>query len=189
MEEQELPSNSILCLSFVSTILGIAWFKEDTNEIFVDAITTSSETFVDIMFTLKSHTSPTLLLLHPKIVVNSQIFDVMISGLDSYTKLSYEVIKNSHWHFDSCLNIICSKLQVRDLDTSLPSKSFDARYRLLSSRIDFDNRHIVTTLGALISYLREKIFTLDEEIISVSSIETLQQEKYMKLDEETFRFV
>lgn len=206
------PTASILSMVISSSHLVFAWYNELTNAILVDRIVISSEDFSDILQSLKLDTSPSLFLLHGKIVSNKQLLDMILSksyepsndknisnnrdGISAdYTKDQYDYIipKSSSYQLENAMNLICNKLRLRQanhISLSMKpkqSETYYENYHLVASMIPLENTLIQQCLGSLLSYIQSNILSLDDDFITISSLGEYQKKRFMRIDENTFR--
>ncbi len=57
----------------------------------------------------------------------------------------------------------------------------------LSASLDLDNRQLISALGALLSYLRTNIFSLDDGLVTVADLQPLIVNEYLRMDSGTFQ--
>lgn len=200
MVEEAIPQGedvhqSIIALSLSSSALGFAWYNELSNSILVDIIQLIDDELDDTFNMIKRDCKPTLFTLHPKIAVNKPLVDLIITKesiaerneIISEEKYDFIVPKASTWRADAGLELICSKLLLRDSMKSI--KSFDENYRMIASKIPIDNSLIQQALGSLLIYIQTNILSLEDEVIAIASLGEYQRKKYMRIDDNTIRFV
>ena len=128
---------------------------------------------------LKETLHPTLFLLHPKIVCNKSLFELILSGSDGMPDCyRFKALKSSSWNANAALEIIHKNLVIRHGS----EVSCTTAYQRMRSEIDLDALPIQQSLGALLSFMQNTIFNLDGGKVVVSSIKTISLEKYMNID-------
>ena len=129
---------------------------------------------------LKATLHPTLFLLHPKIVCNKSLFELILSGSDGMPDYyRFKALKSSSWNTNAALEIIHKNLVIRHDGNDDPSTT---AYQRLRSEIDLDVVPNQQSLGALLSFMQSTIFNLDGGKIVVSAVRTISLEKYMSID-------
>ena len=85
MEEDE-PSKEtskvIAAVCYVNKTIGFACYDELSNSILADSIPVCSEDMEDVLAKIKSAASPTLFLIHPTILSNKSLLDLLVCGID-----------------------------------------------------------------------------------------------------------
>jgi hypothetical protein len=204
-EDMYTPPKSVISLAISTSTLGMAWYNELRNEILVDILLLTTDDVENMLTALKVKARPTMFLLHPKIVANKQLLELICSKPIEITfestshqqygdnqPLQYFVPKSSTYQVDAAMDLICNHLIVRSLirDTSIgKSKSYYENYHKIASKIPIDNSLIQQALGSLLHYVRANILSLDDDNITISSIGEYKTKKYMKLDENSSRYM
>lgn len=75
-------SKVIAAVCYVNKTIGFACYNELSNTIFADSVPVSFEDMEDVLAKIKSASSPTLFLIHPTILANSSLLDLLICGID-----------------------------------------------------------------------------------------------------------
>lgn len=191
--EEDISFRSIVALVYSKSKLGIAWYDELSNAVMVDGITTSPDDFEDTVTKIKAQCSPTFFLLHPSIVAHHQLLEIITSSYNSNGMLnsshySYQLSKSTTWQPDLARHILQTKLHVRGRYSPTKGSSYEG-FQQLSSSIDLENVHAMQAVGALASFLQSKVFNLDDGKITLSSISTFTWHQYLRVDENTLRWV
>ena len=210
--DHDASHKSFVSLCYTNKTLGISCYSELTNTIYTDYITVSSSDMNDILINLKIKFSPTLFIIHPTLVSNQAILDLILCSADGLNKeyYKYKSLKSSCWNPELSMELICSKLYVKKLHmnhhhnhhtntmnptttlqhystTTTYNHSIDIRYNLflLSSVIDMENQHLKSSLGALLSFMTTNLFQLENGIIQIADLQLLNISDYLKLDDIT----
>lgn len=174
---EEDRTQALVTLYMNNKQLGIACYEELTNIIYAGTLNMSMEHIEETIITIKRLLKPTIFLLHPKIIANQSLFELILSGLDgTQNYYRYKVIKTATWIDKSCQYLIHNCLQIRRLHKSNTS------YQYISSIIDLEYEPTRQCLGALISFMQETIFKLDEGKVIISSIQALPLESFVRID-------
>jgi hypothetical protein len=80
-DDGENEIKSIVAICFSNRVLGIASYIEIENAIMADSIN-CNEDVEEALSRVKLVCSPTLFVVHPSIVSNKPMLDVMLSGID-----------------------------------------------------------------------------------------------------------
>ena len=76
-------SKVIAAVCYVNKTIGIACYDELSNTIFADSIPACFEDMEDVLAKIKLATSPTLFLIHPTILSNVSLLDLLVCGIDN----------------------------------------------------------------------------------------------------------
>ena len=85
MEDDEADtdtSKTIAAICYVNKTVGFACYDELSNSIIADSIPVSYEDMEDILAKIKIAASPTLFLIHPTILSNRSLLELIICGID-----------------------------------------------------------------------------------------------------------
>lgn len=198
-------AQAIMALCQIGKVLGVACYDELSNTILVDAVNanpgctffnkrlafftllrfTTSDDMEEIIFTLKETLHPSLLLLHPKIISNKSLFDLILSGpgnLPDYYK--FKAMKSSMWNSNTAIELIHKSLVIKDIEGK---ENDTTSFQKICSLIDLDNVPIKQSLGALLSYMQATVFNLDSGKISISFLKTIPSDHFMKIDPTSFK--
>ena len=80
--ENQDVSKVIAAVCYVNKTIGFACYDELSNTIFADSVPVSFEDMEDVLAKIKSASGPTLFLIHPTILANSSLLDLLICGID-----------------------------------------------------------------------------------------------------------
>ena len=134
----------------------------------------------DIIGRIKAVYSPTLFLLHPKMVNNIQLIDLMTSNESGGDKTDYLIPKSTLWNSSLAIELLTSKFILQGGTSRNTPKQM---YKKIESLIDIQNNEILNSLSALCSHLEKFIFTLDRGEITISSLtQSRYFDKFMKID-------
>jgi hypothetical protein len=75
-------SKVIAAVCYVNKTIGFACYNELSNTIFADSVPVSFEDMEEVLAKIKSASAPTLFLIHPTILANSSLLDLLICGID-----------------------------------------------------------------------------------------------------------
>jgi hypothetical protein len=184
---------SVIALSISSTSMGMAWYDELSNSILVDNIPLTADDLDDSFNLIKHDCKPTLFALHSKIVANKQLMGLILtkegnddtSNDDEKHMYDFIVPKASSWRADTAMEMICSKLMLRDSMKAMAS--YEEHYHLIAAKIPIDNLPIQQALGSLLIYIQSNILSLEDEVITISSLGEYQRKKYMRIDDNALR--
>ena len=96
-------SKVIAAVCYLNKKIGFACYDELSNTIFADSIPVCVEDMEDVLAKIKIAATPTLLLIHPTILSNRSLLDLLVCGVDGtpdayrYVKL-FESIGLVHYH-------------------------------------------------------------------------------------------
>ena len=190
----EIESRRLCALFYRSKHLGVATFDEFTNSVAVEGLPVSEYEFDEILTQVKSIVSPTLFIVHPSMAARKELMDHITLGLckeeNFYTA---KTTKSSTWNTSSAIQIICDHLYVRELWGARPDVgrsrvvSPKENFQRIASVIDLENTWLKQALGALLSYLKTSFFSSDDNFISISSIQPLVLQNYLRIDMESLQ--
>ena len=138
---------------------------------------------------IKKLTHPTMFLLHPRIISNQQLMELILCQESIPDFYKYQTLKSSLWNSSSCLEMIGSKLIIKKVcrqnfgDHPDPSQNFLS----VSSIIDLESEQLRMALGALLVFMQTSSINMDEGVITVSSVETLTLTAYLSVDASSMR--
>lgn len=181
---------AVVAMHLTNNVLGAACYDELQNTIFVDSWPVSTDDIVKIVEFLKIVTQPTLFLLHPSVVSNNMLLELILTGLDGMLRFyPFKTLKSSVWNEAAAKRIIFSTLAIKSQmrSTSHGGEQNDTAIFSISSAIDMDRPQVVQCLGALVHYLQNEVFGLDKNYVLVASVESFPCDCYMRLDSNTFK--
>jgi hypothetical protein len=111
---------SFVALCYSNKTLGISCYNELLNTIYTNFVTVSSLDINDILINLKIKLSPTLFIIHPTLISNQDLLDLILCSSDGAHKnyYKYKSLKSSCWNPETSMELICSKLYVKKLHQS-----------------------------------------------------------------------
>jgi hypothetical protein len=133
-------SVSLIAISFSNHKLGIACYEEISNTMYCDTIPASVEEMEETIVNLKQLLKPTLFLLHPNILSNKSLLELILSGVDgSADAYRYRVLRSAAWKDNACQQLIHNCLVIRGKATGLSSVASGYRYisSILGELLDF----------------------------------------------------
>lgn len=163
--------------------LGFACFNESMNSIFADSVGVAPEDLEDTLCKLKIACSPTLFLVHPTVVSNQPLLEIILSSIDGVPHhYCYKSLKSSCWNSDNAWDLLCNKLIVKSAPLRCRGNNL-----WLSSVIDCDCTLLRQAMGALMMHMQMTTFHLDEGMVTIGSIASLPLKSYMRIDEGSLR--
>ena len=75
-------SKVIVAICYINKTIGIACYDELKNIIYADSVPVCFEDMEDLLSKIKLSASPTLFLIHPMILSNRSLLDLLTCGLD-----------------------------------------------------------------------------------------------------------
>ncbi len=194
--ENETPDETLISVCYLNSTIGFAVFKENTNSIFADSICTSISSVEESFFQLKSFFTPTLFVLHPKIVTNKSLLESILCGTDGTPNYYHFVsLKSSCWNVDLSTELIQNKLIVKscvecdgEMYTRISSSAKKTSNLMwISSVLNMESPQLCQALGALLVHLQQHWFNMDEGIVRITSIQGYNLNSYMRLDDGSFK--
>jgi DNA mismatch repair ATPase MutS len=173
--ELNVTSRSFATICFLNKTLGIAVYDEVLNTVYADSVVAALGDREDILTSLKSCCSISLWLIHPKILTEPGLIEFLTAGLDGSADFyKYQVLKNSQWSAEGAMDAIENKLIVNNKKVS---------YLWVSTLIDMDSTQLRQALGALILYMQQNSFQLDNGLVTVAAVKKLSLKSYMRIDD------
>ncbi|RYH30202.1 hypothetical protein EON65_05855 [archaeon] len=170
----------IIALHFTSQQIGIACYDEVNNMLFVDIIHAGNEDYEETLAQLKMQMSPTLFVLHPNIITNRGLLEIIQQGLDGTPEVyEHRILKTSAWNEKTCKTLIQNTLGIKRHGRELTKSEV---YYSLSSCVDLENPHVVQSLGALLYYLQDHVFNLGDGKILVNGCKELPNTRLLRID-------
>lgn len=258
-----LQAKSFVALCYSNKTIGIACYNELLNVIYTDSVPVSHTDISNILINLKIKLSPTLFIIHPSLISNKDMLDLILCSIDGTQNdyYKYTSLKTSCWSSETSLDYVCTKLNVKKMNqlqsssllpasssvftpmcqhntsanvysnvnhnsinsvhrqqSTLPSSSstypansssssssttstmsscypsqrnhqIHSNYLMLSAVIDLENAQLKSSLSALLTFMTNNLFNLDNGIVTVSSIKSLAIADYLKMDDLTYRYL
>lgn len=145
-----------------------------------------------MLYSVKVLCDPTYFIVHPKIAENASMLGILLSSKEEVPDhYPFKVEKRSSWNSENCLHLLASKLSIKSErrggeknqghSISTPSNLNLLRH---ASAIDLKDTLVLQTLNALLLYLQEHVFHLDDpsQQIVVNAVKTISFDKYLQLD-------
>ena len=192
--DQDMASGSeaeiarILAVYITDKHIGLACYDELTNSLRADGFDTSAQDVEAMLTSVKMVCQPTLILVHPRIVVNTPMLELVTCGWDGVPdNYPYQALKSSHWNLDTALELMCTKLSVRNSTAlsraeDIESLSYQDNYLRLSTDFDMNNQCMLQSVGALLHFMRTYIFYLDNGKVTVNSVQGFTLTSYLRMD-------
>ena len=181
-DEQDDSTQVLVALCVSNKQLGVACYEELQNSLYVDSMNMCVDSIEEIMNNMKATLKPTMFLLHPQIIVNKSLLELILSDADGTPdRYRFKVLKTAAWVDKSCQYLIHNCIQVRG------SNSGNTSYPFLASVLDLEIESSRQALGALIGYMQQTVFKLDDGKVIVSTVKTLHLESYLKMDKQSFK--
>lgn len=144
----------------------------------------------DTLSVVKETLRPTLFLLHPQIISNKPLFDIILSGPGGINYYRFQALKSSCWNASNTLEMIHKNLIVKNFSINREKQhegthSNDEHQKVYSA-IDIDSLVVKQSLGALLSFMQMNVFQLDNGKIIVSALKMIPMGQYMKIDTSSF---
>lgn len=182
-EAIEIPDKLIMAICYVNRVIAVSAFSELQNILYADAFPVSMDDMEETIRSIKLSLTPNLLLLHPQILGIQSMLDLIVTGVDGeIDKYPFIALKSSVWNLKSCTEVI-----FQDLVVGNKRSASENSFQILASVVDIENEQLRQSLGALLSYMREKVFHLDQGKIVVSAIKQFPLKRFMRIDASTFR--
>lgn len=127
--------------------------------------------------------------MHPRLVANKTLLDMLLSRNDHAThdnSYRYITIKSSNWNEDSALELMCTKLKIKNNNFIGSNNNNNNNFIMLSSLIDLENSQLKKSMGALLNYMQTNVFHFDQGVITIANIGPLQTIEHMRIDHSTF---
>ena len=174
-------SNNIVAVMYASGVLGVACYNNVLNEIHLSSIHSKVDELEELFSTIKTLCKPSFFLIHPKIAENGPMMSVLTaspSGIPDY--YSFKVEKRASFNSDLALQFMNTRVCIKT------DKGTNGNVNFLrqASSVDTGNVSEMQVLSALLIYLEENVFTLDDKSqkIIVNAIKPILFDKYMYLD-------
>lgn len=180
-------SNVYAAVCHSQNILGVACYNELQNSITADIFEFSSEDAESSLNFIKICVNPTLFLLHPNVAANSPLFELIVQGIDGTANYyEHKATRTSSWNEKYAQNTLYNNLKIRSSSIENDCGSIDT-YRKLSSSVPIDKVQLRQALGALVCYIQEVVFHLDQGKVVVNTVNPFPMNSYMKIDTNTYR--
>lgn len=183
---------SILTLCYSHGQLGIAGYRELYNTIYGDVFDVGLEDIEPILLSVKLTFEPTVFLLHPSIISNTSLLKAILEGIDGRENTyTYKTIRSSAWNEKVTAPLIYNDLKIRSRSEGAPqgtvAESVFETIRRLEIDMDIEKIRLKQALGALLTYLQDHTFNLDQGRIFVSAIERFPNITYLRLDDNSYK--
>eukprot|EP01038_Epipyxis_sp_PR26KG_P012141 gene12141-16255_t len=191
----DLSSNqSISAICCNQKSLGIACYNEINNTIYADNINTTAEDIGDILHNFKRSFKPTMLILHPRLIANKSLLDSILSGPNYEPNYyTYKAIKSMNWNQKLCMQLIYNNLAIKDVrmgrnatnidqSDNIGSNTTSLTFQKVSSYIDLESEQLCQALSALLTFMQENIFHLDNGKVTINAVKQLPLQSVMRID-------
>lgn len=181
----EQGAKVLLSVCLINKLLGIACYDELSNTIYSGAIGISADDVEFIFSNIKLMYGPTLFLVHPKVASNKSLLDLILAAIDGTENFyKFKVLKSSHWNETTALGTICNNLVIRaPSNANQGSNTFQS----VASSVNIECPQVKQTLGAMLLFMQEMVFNMDEGKVTVAALRPLTINSYMRLDETSFQ--
>lgn len=155
--------------------IGVACHDERLNIIYVDSQYFVLDESEDILQHIKFSMMPTFLLLHPTMITNDALLQLLRKGYDeSSDDIPYQVLKSSTWNESTCWNLIQTNLKIAQGPNA---------YQQLATCTDIENKTIIPAIGALISYLQTTSdHNIPNGIVRINKLLQIPLNEYLRID-------
>lgn len=178
-------TSKILCAIYFSHgVVGTSIYDELSNVIYTDASQVALEDIDSYLIDLKIFCSPTLFIIHPSLLSNKSLLDVIAIGLDGEENFyRYTVLKSSLWNKRGAIELICRHLVIKEHRIGEErGTSSNFMMQKIATVVDLDVDQLCQTLGSLLHYMQENLFHLDDGNVTISSLKQLPTQSYMRVD-------
>lgn len=146
----------------------------------------SDDTAIDAM---KRRLNPTLYLLHPKILSNLPLVQVILTSAHG-AEVPYLSMKSSSWNVANSFNLLSTKVSLRhevsaSLESRNPTTSGSSNYLRFAALIDLEDKTIMTALSPLLLHLQATVFNMSEGKLIFASMRRLDTGKLLRMDSTT----
>ena len=201
-----------IALNAACTAVGVAIFSNrlgaECPVLHLDSLPVSVESIEEDLSGLKNVYNPSMWLVHPKIVANTPLLEVILcspSGVLDYYR--YHSPKSALWSHTAALNLLCNRLSVRDLyafgaDHSTAAGGAGAgagaatasgekdvaqmTYHRLSSVVSLENTELCQAAGALLEHLLSSSISVNSRgCVEVQSLNKIDVSSVLQLDVDT----
>lgn len=143
----------------------------------------SDDTAIDAM---KRRLNPTLYLLHPKILSNLPLVQVILTSAHG-AEVPYLSMKSSSWNVANSFNLLSTKVSLRhevsaSLESRNPTTSGSSNYLRFAALIDLEDKTIMTALSPLLLHLQATVFNMSEGKLIFASMRRLDTGKLLRMD-------
>jgi DNA mismatch repair protein MSH5 len=172
---------AFVALCYSNKIMGLSCYDELQNAIICDAFQVPTEELEETMINIKDSLHPTMFLLHPKIIANKPLLDIILAGPDGAPEAyRFKVLKSSVWSDKACNQRIHGSLTIKG------QSGATSHCQRIASVVDLDSEQCRHTLGALIAYMQESVFKLDAGKVVVADVRQFSQGSCMQIDQGSF---
>lgn len=172
-------SHVLVAVCYSQNTLAFSCYEEIANAIHCSTSHVPADELEEAINSLKESFNPTIFLLHPRLLSNKFFVDMLLTGLDGTPEhYRFKVLKSSTWSDRTCTQLIHKSLSIKSSGTTVRG----SQYHRIASAVDLDNEQCRQSLGALIAYMQESIFKLDEGAVTVADLRTYSQEAFLQID-------
>lgn len=176
----------LMALCHINRKLAVACYDELSNTIMASVYDFSTDEIETTIQSLKQSIEPTLFLLHPNIISNSSLMSLVLRSLDgAENHYRYKALKSSSWQEAKTNQVIYHGLAIRKLSFS-EVKPVNI-YSMLARHIEIDQIPLRQALVALISFMQESTFKLDDGKVTVAAVIPFPNSIYLQMDSNTFK--
>ncbi|CAM9928524.1 unnamed protein product [Ascophyllum nodosum] len=211
-EVDEEQSTAILAVCRHGDTLGLAAYREVDNVIDIQETHAFQSDMVDTLEGIKLLVRPWLILTDLNMTNHTALFDMLVAPLlEGGDEIECKLLKRSCWDYQGAVRRICANLKVRSLERQHQVATegrnnaeraavwgkgssdgatrrgggdpFQDAFNRLACVIDFQAQQQARALGALMSYLQSKVFTLEGSgTVTVATVRQLDNSRSMFID-------
>lgn len=106
-DTEEETKKCIAAICYINKTIGFACYDELSNTIFADSIPVCFEDMEDVLAKIKMAADPTLFLIHPTILSNKSLLDLLVCGIDGIPDTYRHTTMKVSMHFYAHKDIMC----------------------------------------------------------------------------------
>jgi len=173
---------TITAVLYQANVLAVAAYSTGENTIYVDSVPIQAESLEEAFYTTKVLLNPTFLIIHPKLAEHSSRLSALIMGRDGTADFyPFKVEPRHSWNADTCRQLLSTKLNVKTENISTGDSRSMLRH---ASVINLDENVLLQPLCALLLYLKENVFHLDDDsqTMEVTNILPIEYSQFLLMD-------
>jgi hypothetical protein len=196
-ENSSATGVSIVSLFLSAEHLAYSVYQEIFNSVIVDKSSLNSalqSNLAEVISHIKSLYSPTLFLIHPRLLSHTQLIELLQAPLSSspHVLIEYLTPKSTNFNPDIAIDLLTTKFTIKDGNNNnrvdpVCDRNQKQTYKKIESLIDIQNIEIRQSLGALLTHIQKHVFHLDSGVCVLSSLKHATSiDKYMRIDDASF---
>lgn len=161
----EYSGDCVMAVLLLRQTIGISIYDSQKCNIYTTQFMLNPQTLAERIDEIITAMRPRLILTCLSTSHNEPFMDLITQS----EKIEHLVTKAADWDYAPSRHRVIEHLHVRDLMKREGSEQQETaeydNFQLLSSELSFEDRSRICSLGGLVSYLKAKVFTMEDHVV------------------------